>query len=131
MTRFTIGMSVLAVAASLAVAVPAAQADEAPYRIYAGRDFRGYTVAELQRRVYDLERAVMQLQERIYRLEAAPPVVMAPPPPPPMPWTCNVSAFGQNYVQTAPSRGQAEALVRKQCADASHEMHCRNVHCSQ
>ena len=55
-----------------AVAVSStALADEAPYRIYMGRDYRGYTVQELQKRVYDLERAVMQLQQRVYNLEAA------------------------------------------------------------
>lgn len=127
MTRRLVGLCLFAAVASSSTAL----ADEAPYRIYMGRDYRGYTVQELQKRVYDLERAVMQLQQRVYSLEAAPPpppVVVAPPAPP---WTCTVSAFGQTYVQTMPSRGQAEALVRKQCADASHEMHCRQIRCSQ
>lgn len=125
MTRRLLGLCLFASVAASSTAL----ADEAPYRIYMGRDYRGYTVQELQKRVYDLERAVMQLQQRVYNLEAAPPPVVVAPPAPP--WTCSVSAFGQTYVQTAGSKGQAEALVRKQCADASHEMHCRSIHCSQ
>jgi len=106
----------------------AVSADEVPYRINAGRDYRAYTLIELQRRVFELERAVMQLQQRIYNLESAPPTVVAPPP---SPWTCTVTAFGKSYVQTAPSRGQAEASVKKQCADATNAMHCTAVQCSQ
>ena len=120
----------LALAVSMIASASATSADEAPYRIYAGRDYRAYSNQELQRRVFELERAVMQLQQRIYNLESAPPpVVVAPPPPPP--WTCSVSAFSQTYVQTAATRGQAEAIVRQKCAAASHPMHCSNVQCSQ
>lgn len=124
MTRCSTWLSVLAVVAVSGTAF----ADDAPYRINVGRDYTRYTVAELQRRVFDLERAVMQLQERIYHLESAPPpppVVMQPP------WTCSVSAFGKTYVHTAGSRGEAEALVRSKCASASHQMHCTAVNCSQ
>lgn len=105
-----------------------ASADDVPYRIRAGRDYRAYSNAELQRRVFELEQAVMQLQQRIYNLEAAPQVVVPPPPPP---WTCTVTAWGKTYLQTAASRGQAEALAKKQCTDVTNAMHCSAPQCSQ
>lgn len=129
MTRCAARICSLVPALVLLGSFSTAAADDVPYRIHSGRDYRGYTIADLQRRVYELEQAVMQLQQRIYHLEATP--VMAPPPPPPPPWTCTVTAFSRTYVQTSPSRGEADALVRKQCADASHAMHCTNVRCSQ
>lgn len=104
---------------------------EAPHRIYAGPDYRAYTNAELQRRVFELEQAVMQLQQRVYSLESAPPTTIIAPPPV-MPWTCTmVSAFGKSFTQTAPSRGEAASAVTQRCADDTNAMHCKNLQCSQ
>ena len=104
---------------------------DAPYRIYAGADYRAYSNAELQRRVFELERAVMQLQQRVYSLEAAPPTTIIAPPPV-MPWTCTmVNAFGRSFSQTAPSRGEAASAVTQRCADDTNAMHCKNLQCSQ
>ncbi len=104
---------------------------DAPYRIYAGPDYRAYSNAELQRRVFELERAVMQLQQRVYSLEAAPPTTIIAPPPV-MPWTCTmVNAFGKSFTQTAPSRGEASSAVTQRCADDTNAMHCKNLQCSQ
>lgn len=104
---------------------------DTPHRIYAGTDYRAYTTADLQRRVFELERAVMQLQQRVYSLEAAPPTTIVAPPPV-MPWTCTmVNAFGKSFTQTAPSRGEASSAVTQRCADDTNAMHCKNLQCSQ
>jgi len=126
-----VGLSAIALAA---VAVPLSAVAQEYFveppvvRIHVGDDYQRYDNRELQRRVWELERAVSQLQERVYDLEAT-PVVVTPPPAPD--WTCRVSAFGKTYVKTKASRGEAEALVLKACSDDTHEMHCSNITCSQ
>ncbi len=110
---------------------PPVRISDSPYRIYAGADYRAYSNAELQRRVFELERAVMQLQQRVYSLEAAPPTTIIAPPPV-MPWTCTmVNAFGKSFTQTAPSRGEASSAVTQRCAEDTNAMHCKNLQCSQ
>lgn len=110
-----------------------AVAEDTIFQIRMGTDYKSYNNDELRRRVWELEKAVSQLQARVYDLEATPapaPVVIAAPPPQ-KPWTCRVSAFGRTFVKTLPTRGEAEAQVLQECAADSAEMHCQKIVCSQ
>ena len=108
-------------------------ADHKVFRIEHGRDYRGrdYSERELRRRVWELERAVAQLQERIYDLEVAPPA--APPVVEPVvtPWTCTVTAFGKVYSATSNTQSQARATALTQCSNATNAMHCDDMVCGQ
>ena len=116
----------------LSVGPSPARAEEAVFKIQVGSDYKRYDNDELRRRVWELEKAVWQLQQRVYQLEAAPAPVLAPVlVAKEKPWTCRVSAFGKMYVRTMESRGQAEASVLEECSNATNEMHCSNIKCSQ
>lgn len=93
------------------------------FRIEVGRDYGRYTNDELRRRVWQLERAVDQLQMRIYQLEAKPviqPVVATPEKE----WTCHIQSFATTHVASAKTKSAALADVLKKCSEASHAMHC-------
>src|SRR5687767_2636984 len=89
-------------------------------RIEVGRDYKGYSNSELRRRMWDLERAVMQLQTRVFQLEVKPVNVVAPI----RPWTCTLQSFGTTHVASESSRMAALAMVLKKCSDATNAVHC-------
>ena len=103
-------------------------ADEQVYRIDTGGDYRYYSNDDLRRRVWELERAVMQLQSEVFRLSIQ---NQSSGFRPGGLWTCQVQAFGKTHVASNSSRNTAVALVLKKCGDASNPIHCResNVRC--
>lgn len=86
---------------------------------------KGSSSSDLERRVWYLERAVRQLQDRIYDLESdkGNPVKGM--------FTCQISSFGKSFSATEPTEMAAKAKVLKQCADASNAIHCekKDVEC--
>ncbi len=81
-------------------------------------DKHGSSKDELERRVWDLERAVRQLQNRIYDLEAdkSRPVARRS--------TCSLESFGKVFNATEDTEMLAKSVVMKKCADATNAMHC-------
>lgn len=100
-------MKALLVLISLVVVGPAFADDV--FRIEVGKDYRGYSDSDLRRRVWELERAVGQLQARIYHLEAAPVKTV------PDEWVCSIKAMGNNYTGTGPSKALATNKVMEEC----------------
>jgi hypothetical protein len=88
-------------------------------RIDIGKD-KGSSQTELERRVWFLERAVRQLQDRIYDLEAdkSKPVAANPM------FTCQIESFGKMFSATEPTKMAAKAKVLNECADATNAIHC-------
>jgi hypothetical protein len=88
-------------------------------RIDIGKD-KGSSQIELERRVWSLERAVRQLQDRIYDLESdkAKPVAAVTM------FTCQIESFGKMFSATEPTKMAAKAKVLKECADATNAIHC-------
>lgn len=104
-----------------------ARADEPVVRIRFGSNYRDYSMEETQRRVWELERAVAELQQRIFHLERQPPVVVQPEKP----WTCLLSNnMKGTFTSTKATRGEATAHVLKQCEDPFW-CKAQDVSCSQ
>jgi len=107
-----------------------------PYSVHAdetihldiGKSYEGYTNDELRRRVWQLERAVAQLQDQVFQLalqnrSGAAPVTQL--------WTCQIESFGKTHVASGTTRASALAQVLKKCGDATNAVHCQesNVKC--
>lgn len=99
-----------------------------PIRIEIGQNYDRYSNDELRRRVYDLERAVAQLQAEVFHLslkDRMNPKTTANPTAPTKEWTCTLQAFGSTHVGEGKTRSKALAKVLKKCSDASDAIHCR------
>lgn len=86
---------------------------------------KGSSSSDLERRIWHLERAVRQLQDRIYDLESDnrnPGKGM---------FTCQITSFGKSFSATEPTQMAAKAKVLKECADATNAIHCdkKDVEC--
>lgn len=88
-------------------------------RIEFGSSYDRYTNDELRRRVWQLERAVAQLQSRVFQLEVQGPKVEMKT------WTCILQSFGVTHTASASTRTAALAMVLKKCSDATNAIHCR------
>ncbi len=79
---------------------------------------------ELRRRVWQLERTVLDLQDQVDRLtERGRPL--------PASWTCHMQSFGKTFVSDGPTRASAMAEILKKCSDDVSATHCqeRDVKC--
>ena len=90
-------------------------------RIDIGKN-KGSSKDDLEERVWQLERAVRQLQDRIYDLEGKPnhgaAIVAAPM------FTCQIESFGKMFTATEPTKMAATAKVLKDCSKATNSIHC-------
>lgn len=92
-----------------------------PVRIEPGASYRGYSNDDLRRRVWQLERAVAQLQAQVFQLA----VSGTPSAAAPNPWTCQIQSFGSTHVASGSTRASALALTLKKCSDATNAVHCK------
>lgn len=123
-------MKHLLLVAALILCFPVAQAQrdrDDVIRIEVPRGERGYedySNRELRRRVYQLERAVQQLQERVFQLEYG---KMTPTPtatPEKAMWTCRIDSMGKIFVSNAKTKSKALADLISKCSAATSSVHC-------
>jgi len=99
------------------------------FRVQIGSSNDHYSNQELVQRVWQLERAVYQLQSRIFKLELAGSMGnignISAPIAKDKSWTCVIQSFGTTYTKTATTRGAAQAQVLRDCSEATSAMHCR------
>lgn len=100
-----------------------------PIHIEIGKSYDGYSEEELRRRVWQLERAVAQLQDQVFQLavrdsysnnngsQFAEKTAKNE-------WTCTIQAFGKTHIGNASTRASALAKVQKKCSEASNAIHC-------
>lgn len=96
---------------------PLVARSEEVFRIEIGNREGKASTEELRRRVWMLERAVAQMQTRIYQLESDGSKSKA--------WTCQIQSFGKTHMATEPTKGAALAIVLKKCSDATNAIHCK------
>ena len=97
--------------------------------IKSGKDYRSYTYQELQRRVWDLEIAVTQMQRRLSELESG---QSGPNPYPDEPsWICTIKApFNQLFTATGATMASAKSKVMEKCkAETYSDSRCAEVQC--
>lgn len=97
----------------------AAGPDVIKIEVGSGHSYESYSNDELRRRVFQLERAVQQLQMRVFDLEYA-----KPSQPETNDWTCRMSSFGKTFVSTAKTKAKAMANVIEKCSSATNAVHC-------
>lgn len=109
------------------------------YKVEPGSNYSRYSNSDLRRRVWELERAVAQLQAQVFQLAMQNQagsqynghpnggVQIAPSKP----WTCQIQSLGKTHFVTAETKSSALAQVLKVCSDASNAVHCseRDVKC--
>jgi hypothetical protein len=101
------------------------------FRIEVGRDYNRYSQRDLQRRVWELERAVSQLQARVFELELSRLKAPSPTPAPLETWLCKISAMGVTYTGTGATRAIAEHKVMETCKEKADDFFCKNPTCAQ
>ena len=91
---------------------------ETPIKIEIGKTYDGYSNEDLKRRVWQLERAVTQLQEQVFKLAMRGDGRIPT-------WTCYVQSFSKTFTASSATKAESLAQVLKQCGDASNAIHCR------
>ncbi len=88
------------------------------------RDFESYSNRELRRRVNQLERAVRQLQERVFELEYGKNTPTPTATPEKALWTCRIDSMGKIHTATAKTKAKAMADLISKCSSATSSVHC-------
>ena len=96
-----------------------------PIRIEVGKDYEGYSNEELRRRVWQLERAVSQLQDQVFELAIRDGSTRINIPTTAM-WTCTIQSFGKTHVSTGMTKAAAQADALRKCSDATNAIHCHD-----
>lgn len=100
-----------------------AKTKEEPIKLDVGRNYDSYSKEDLRRRVWQLERAVEQLQNQVFQLainnNSSGSTLAAGGN-----WTCQIEAFGKIHVAGGNTRASALAQAMKKCSDDSNAIHC-------
>lgn len=103
-------------------------------KIDMGKDYNKYSQSELQRRVWELERAVSQLQQRVVDLEKnARYDRYDRNDRRPVNWLCKVTAFGKTYTGVSTTKAVAYENALNNCKNSNDDdgFFCKNVNCEQ
>lgn len=90
-----------------------------PVKIEIGKSYEGYSNDELRRRVWQLEKAVMQLQNQVFQLSMNQGGGGM--------WTCQMQSFAKTHVASGNTKAAALAQVLKKCGDATNPVHCKEA----
>lgn len=121
-------MKLLILVAAVVVCFPSAYAqrdDVIRIEVPRGeREYESYSNRELRRRVDRLERAVRQLQERVFELEYAKNTPAPTATPEKSMWTCRIDSMGKIHVASAKTKAKAIADLISKCSSATSSIHC-------
>ncbi len=101
------------------------------FRIEVGKDYQQYSDNDLRRRVWELERAVAQLQARVFQLEATPRGTTIITPVQAESWLCTISAMGKESSGTGATKAVAAHKAIEECKKTGDSFFCKNPQCSQ
>ncbi len=97
------------------------------FRIEFDSDMNSLSKRDLRKRVWKLERAVAQLQEKVFELSYSKPKRVKTKKK----HTCYVSAFGKTFTASERTETAAKADVLAKCSKDSHAMHCKDITCGK
>ena len=97
------------------------------FRIEVDTSYDNFSKRDLKKRVWHLERAVAQLQEKVFKLS----MERRARPAKRSKYTCYVSAFGKTYTATKSSETAAKAAVMQKCNKDQSDMFCKEVKCGK
>jgi len=98
------------------------------FKIEVKKDFNNYSDADLKKRVWELERAVLQLQQKVFEMEMGHTESTAAT------WICKTNAMGESFSAYGGPRAVAENLVMEKCKAASSSkdgFFCDKAKCTQ
>lgn len=106
--------------------LPNSSYSEPIIRIDVGSTAGSSSNQELQKRVHDLERAVIQLQKRVFELEdvKAKPLTSDS-------WICYATAMGETFTGTGGSKPVASNNATEACAKTKDRFFCKIERCEQ
>ena len=90
---------------------------EVVFSVKPGEDYKQYTEAEMKKRIHWLEKAVRQLQHKVYNLESAKKKVEKKEQPTGK-WMCKITVMSNTYKGYGESRTLAEGNVIENCKKA-------------
>lgn len=98
------------------------------FKIQYGKDYSNYSDSDLKRRVWELERAVRQLQQKVFDIENSKIPSQAAT------WICKTEAMGEKLSATGASKAVAENEVMEKCKTSpksGNGFHCSDAICAQ
>jgi hypothetical protein len=100
--------------------------------IQPGKDYKAYTHAELQRRVFELENIVLQMQQKALSQEAAAKESEVKVDPNGQ-WFCKIRTVGSTFTGVGPTKELATSKVMSLCqaAHSGDSIRCRTIECNQ
>lgn len=103
------------------------------FKIEIGKDYNQYTDRDSKRRIWELERAVYQLQQKVFELEMGKyqPVTVKVEQ---ASWICKTMAMGEKFSATGTSKAIADDAVMEKCKASprsANGFHCDEATCSQ
>jgi len=102
------------------------------FRIEFETDYNSMSKKDLRRRVWNLERAVAQLQDRVFELShKKSSTIIVKRGKRSKKSTCYVSSFGDTFTSTKSTETAAKADVLAKCSKENHAMHCKNITCGK
>lgn len=84
---------------------------EVVYSVKPGEDYKKYSREELQKRVHWLEKAVEQLQKKVFNLSQAKVIEQKRKPE----WRCRISVMGDDFTGEGESKAIASAKATENC----------------
>lgn len=104
--------------AAVSILVPTVLYADAVFRIEVGDNYDRYSDHDLRRRVWELERAVLQLQQKVFELQTN-------PVPDSKKWTCYIQVFNQTFSSTEATETAAKVAVMQTCSKKFTALHCQ------
>lgn len=97
-------------------------------KIQIGDRGKTYSQSDLNQRIWRLERAVSQLQQRVFQLESIKP----PIPTSDAEWICKITAMGNTYSGVGGSKAVATHNAIENCSRGSGDgFFCKNATCEK
>jgi hypothetical protein len=103
-------------------------------KIKPAADYQGYSHQELQKRVWELEKAVEVLQQQMNSTKGAPVAMDAPKPVVEgAKWFCKIFSRAEVHAGVAFDKGSASKLALDKCKAANNGdgLFCKNMECNQ
>jgi len=92
-------------------------------RIEFDTNYDRFSKRDLKKRVWKLERAVSQLQDKVFLMARSNRKASKKR------FTCYVSAFGKTFTATKSTETAAKASALQKCSEKNNAMHCDDIKC--
>jgi len=97
------------------------------FKIRPDTSYQRHRGQDLERRIWELERAVSQLQDQVFSINSNNQAALNRTP-----WSCTITAMGQRYHGVGKSKAEAESKAFKDCKTArKNTFFCKDAACER